>query len=93
MNSVTAPTTPNKKTFKAYVYAYLHEFLELFVALSAFSLIIKREESQDNMGTILKFSFIFAFISVWLDEYDPRYRSSLRAGFIASIGSSVVSRV
>jgi hypothetical protein len=83
---------PHPKGLRDYVLIYLIEFLEFFIALSTFSLIVKPDQ-DNNIINIIKFSFIFSFISVWLEDYDPRYRVSLRAGFIASIGSSVVSRV
>jgi len=88
---MTSSLIPHTKNLREYALSYLQEFLELFVALSGFSLVMKRD--QNTITNILKFSFIFAFIGVCLEHYDPKYKTSLRAGFIASIGSRVISKV
>jgi hypothetical protein len=76
------------KNIRYYMYRYLQEFLEAFVAIAIFSYL----NGTINFTKIINSSIIISIVTLILEEYNPAYKSSLKTGMISSIGHRVVRR-
>lgn len=74
---------------KYYIKRYINELIEAFIALLVVYLLSPNKNIDTNL--FIRNIFIFAFVTLLVEEYNPEYSSNIKQGMTFTIGSNLLS--
>lgn len=77
-------------TIQYYVYRYIQEICEAFVAYTLFFIVKNKSIKTLDFKSTLYTSLFIGLVTLILEEYEPKYNSNLKTGMVVSIGTAFI---
>ena len=77
------------RDIKTIVLRYIQEVIEAFIAIGLYSYIT----NNFKLEKVFNMAIVVGAITLVLEEYDPKYKSSLKNGMIVAVGGTMIKSV
>lgn len=79
-----------KKGIYYYLSRIVQEFMEAFIAYTIFSLVMYKTGEKLEVLHVMYVACIIGSVTFLIEEYDPKYRESIKAGIMVTIGTAML---